>query len=566
MSAETLALYLKEVDTNHALRMQYLDMQYADPVDPMAAVRVLADDSHADIVGISVRYNTIEQMEKVIHVLKNSPRFQEKRKPFLVVGGVMPTFLAKEVVEKHPEVAVVSGEGELAMRELTRIVRDGGSLYEVPSLTFYDAEKGEIIQTPAVNLPLTETSVGGIIEELVPPLKAKGGIVWVSTSRGCPMDCSFCSVAAFREITGAKGVTRREVRPVEHVIDEIQALYANGLRHFVFADDEMLVQGSQDFVRWHKLAEGFNRIGNDITVQCSVRSDVIVNKKDKDGGVARIAALRALYEAGMTHVYIGFESGSPNQLRRYNKGETVEDHLEAIDRLRSIGILVGGGFIMFDPLMRLEEILENIKFLRDADLISVDRRDYVGDIFDMLRAQRDSAYIELLREEDLLREPIPNTLFYNYEFKDQRVRKVAETCIGLATEIDGFFETLKNAVFAKTMQDERGIGEKEDTKLLNHTLINMRLLDLTLLERLTNHAIDNSDFLVRDYDEAFEILVSQYREERKMIIDTLVDEIRSGKVETDAGEVLLSRILELPEFIEERAWGSVVIDATKKIF
>ncbi len=422
LGMETLALYLRQVDAGQTLEMQFLDMQYADIADPMAQVRLLSEDSTLDIAAISVRYNTFEQMCQIVEVFRTSSRFQQTRKPYLVVGGVMPSFMAKEIIEKFPEIGLISGEGELGLRELVRVIRSGGSLYEVPGLTFYDAVKSEIVQNPADNLPLTEISVGGIIKELVPPLRAKGGIVWISSSRGCPWDCSFCSVDTFREITGARGKTRREERPIEHVIGEMKALYLEGLRHFVFADDEMLVQNAQDLRRWYEFAEGFKSVGDDITVQCSVRSDVIFNNKDRDGGVARVTALTALYEAGMTHVYIGFESGSPAQLKRYNKSETVEDHLAAIDRLRKIGILAGGGFIMFDPLMSLEEILENISFLRRADLISLKRKDYVGDIFDMLRAQKESMYVELLKSEGLLREPIPNTLFYNYEFKDPRVR------------------------------------------------------------------------------------------------------------------------------------------------
>jgi len=559
LGVETLALYLKKVDVNNALKISFLDLQYAELNDPMAQVRSVADDPHNDIIGISVRYNTYQQMRQTIDTIRHSPRFQTEDRPLVLIGGVMPSFLAKETVEQYPEVVVISGEAELAVREAVKVRRNGGSRYEIPGATFFDEEKQEIVQTKPSNLPLEITSDGRIIEDLIPQLKAKGGIVWISSSRGCPWNCSFCTVSTFREFTGAKGKIRREIRPVADVIDELRALYSQGLKHFVFGDDEMLVKDPKDLSRWRELADGIKSIGNDITYQCSVRSDVIYNKKDTDGGKEREEALRALFEAGMTHAYVGFESGSPTQLKRYNKAETVEDHLMAITRLRQIGILVGGGFIMFDPLMKPEEILENIKFLRDADLISLNRKDYVGDIFDMLRAQRDSSYVAELKDRGLLREPIPDTLFYNYEFEDPDVKEVAETCISLAAETDVFFETLKNAVFAKTMQDERTGNENYDTILLNRILINLRLLDMNLLEKLTNQVLENKGHQEPE-SKTFDSLVTTYRKERKDIIASLVDEIRRGNVEQDAGEVLLSHILDLPDFEEEKQRDSIVID------
>lgn len=546
LGVETLALYLNKTMPKQ-VNMTFHDLQYED--DPLATVEQIGNNPEVDIIGISVRYGTFQHMKDILSKLSNSERFQQENPPFVVVGGVMPTFKHKEIVEEFPFIGVISGEAELGMRELTKAIRNKSSLYNVPSLTFFDKEKREIVSNTAKNVPMSEISVGEIIPDLLDDLKNKGGIVWVSSSRGCPWDCSFCSVATVREITGAKGKTRRESRPVEDVIGELQALYNNGFKSVVFSDDEMLDASPKDFDRWKKLADGIKKIGDDFSFQFSVRSDVIVNKRDKDGGKARAEAFHSLVEAGLEHVYIGFESGSITQLKRYNKAETPDDHFKAIDFLRKEGVLVGGGFIMFDPLMNLNEILENIDFLRKTDLISPNRKDYIGDVFDLLRAQEGTKYVQMLRNEGLLKEPIPNTLFYEYDFRDPKVRSIAETCIELAAEEDVFFEALKNAVFAKTMAEhtfESGIDP--EARLLNNYLISYRLQDLDLLERLVIDAKETEEGAKIIFDTS----ILQYRNKRKKITNRLVENLTDGSIkDKDTARTLMLLISQLPYYQED---------------
>ena len=541
LGIETLGGFLQK-NFGDTVAMQFIDLQYEGDAD--SAVDALIADPTIDILGISVRYATYGQMEQILARLSAFPRIQREKRPFVVVGGVMPSFTALEIVGRFPFASVVKGEGELAMLELTRTIRSGGSLHEVSGLTFFDEGSGAIISNPPRNVPLPEISSGTIIPDLIPKLVERRGIVWVSGSRGCPWDCNFCSVSAFREMTGANGKARREMRPVEDIIGELRALYNLGARAFVFADDEMLVGTPKDLKRWHALAEGVKTIGDDISLECSVRSDVIWNKDDKDGGHARREAFHALVDAGLSHVYIGFESGSPTQLRRYNKGEDVETHFRAIEILREEGVLVGGGFIMFDPLMNLKEIEENIAFLRKAELISHNRRDYVGDIFDMLRVQRGARYLDMLSERGLLGDPIPQTLFYTYRFEDSNIQHIAETCIGLAAEVDDFFEALKTSILSSAMVDDAQGIESPGAKLLQYYITELRLLDLSLLEDLVNATKEKSD-------ATFEDSVGAYRRNRRELLATLKSELQSSEMtDRDSVQVLISLIDRVPDFQE----------------
>jgi radical SAM superfamily enzyme YgiQ (UPF0313 family) len=77
----------------------------------------------------------------------------------------------------------------------------------------------------------------------------------------------------------------------------------------------------------------------------------------------RLELLRAI---GFRTLYVGFESGSDSQLRRYGKRSRRHDNVRAIELLRSVEISIDGGFITFDPLASLQEIEENLEFLEEV--------------------------------------------------------------------------------------------------------------------------------------------------------------------------------------------------------
>ena len=82
------------------------------------------------------------------------------------------------------------------------------------------------------------------------------------------------------------------------------------------------------------------------------------------------AVLLKLKEAGLRSLFLGIESGSDSQLRRYCKGVTAEQSVEAIELLTKLGIEQDIGYIIFDPLVTVDELMQTVEFLERCNLTS----------------------------------------------------------------------------------------------------------------------------------------------------------------------------------------------------
>lgn len=143
----------------------------------------------------------------------------------------------------------------------------------------------------------------------------------IQTSRGCPYNCSFCSVTRFF------GRTYR-VRPVEEVVREIEGMRQ---RLVLFVDDNII--GCRQHAR--RLFEALKGMRVRWLAQSSLN-------------IAFDAELLALAaKGGCVGLFIGFESLVAENIRRVGKAITnkVERFREAVRRIHDQGIGIEGAFI-----------------------------------------------------------------------------------------------------------------------------------------------------------------------------------------------------------------------------
>lgn len=135
----------------------------------------------------------------------------------------------------------------------------------------------------------------------------------VSTARGCPGSCSFCSGVPFwRKIL---------LRKVDDVIKELdylnKKLNKNTLIHFC---DSVITYPEKRFL---KLAEAISEEKYDLQFSCDVRADSI-NKNTS----------MALQNSNFKRICLGIEDCNNNILNLNYKGMTFDDNLKALNCLR----------------------------------------------------------------------------------------------------------------------------------------------------------------------------------------------------------------------------------------
>ena len=156
-------------------------------VDENLGVPDYAAMPHPDLVGITA---FTSQAERAYNV---AAEFRRRGVP-VVMGGIHATMCLAEASEQVD--AVVTGEAESVWGQVLEDVRQGG-LNQV-----YTGTALEMDQVPLAR------------HDLLPTGYRLGSI---QTTRGCPLNCSFCSVTAFNG-------GRYRARPIEKVVQEFKLI------------------------------------------------------------------------------------------------------------------------------------------------------------------------------------------------------------------------------------------------------------------------------------------------------------------------------------------------------
>ena len=189
-----------------------------------------------------------------------------------------------------------------------------------------------------------------------------------------------------------------------------------GKSAFTFTDEDFIgsdldgaIEIVQDLLSIHGLHFSF-----------SVRADNIVNVYDSDDQMAKRQSLfETLVDAGLYQIFVGIKSLSASQLKRYGKKISVESNVRAIEELNRIGVNYEAGFILFDPLLSQQELLENIIILERTQMWQK-----TGNLFNHLRPQKNSSYINLLDKMNFRGDYDPDTISFETSFVDGGVEEI----------------------------------------------------------------------------------------------------------------------------------------------
>jgi radical SAM superfamily enzyme YgiQ (UPF0313 family) len=153
-----------------------------------------------------------------------------------------------------------------------------------------------------------------------PPNEANSLLLRVT--RGCPWNrCTFCSMY--------KGM-KFEVRGLEEILGDIELardLYGDRIGTVFIGDSNSLVAKTEMLVK--VLNALFTSFPNIQRVTSYARAKTIAKKPLED--------LIKIYQAGLTRLHVGLETGDRELLKEIEKGATPEEMIEAGKRAKEAG-------------------------------------------------------------------------------------------------------------------------------------------------------------------------------------------------------------------------------------
>ncbi len=260
-------------------------------------------DNKPDLVGISF---TSFNRWGAYQIIKNIKKIDKDI--IVVLGGVHPSTLCEQLFRYfYRDIDfIIQSEGERPLFQLCNALENNQEYKNISGLVYKDGKGGIVankvteIERDLDKLPMPDYSYAG--EEI----KSKQ-IAYLITSRGCPVNCCFCSTSSFW------GQNVRMNSP-ERVRLEVEYVKSLGAKRIFFHDDTF----NLGIERTIKLAGILKKMAVEYVIQCRVKP---VNQE----------MIAALADSGCRHISWGVESLSDKMLAKINKKITKEEVRLAFD-------------------------------------------------------------------------------------------------------------------------------------------------------------------------------------------------------------------------------------------
>ena len=416
VNAEPLSVGSLAAFVMHELPESEVDIGVVGRPWPMAERRLLVrriGDGAYDVVGLSVPQTTLALAREILTDVRQA---SGDCYPLVVLGHALPMYAAQDFFEVDPDCVIVQGWGEAALVAVLRWYMHGHpGLHEIAGLI---TSSGGVAAAK-----IADRSASGNGLDVIPLRVAGDFFRRVESSRGCHYGkCTFC--------TRPPGDPRAWHRlPLARIEADIRALKALGVPVFTFADEDFFGNDMEGALAVNRLVSETG----DMTYSVSLRAD---NIWPLGGGAEALATrkseLAELRRGGLRKVFIGLESLSDSQLKRYGKGVTAKTSAMAAKLILDCDIDVELGFIPFDPLTTVAELAENVNALRRTGLWSA-----VGNVFVELRVQMGSSLMRSKRIENLVTSFDKEMMSWEWEFADNDTAEVHRLCMSWWSGING---------------------------------------------------------------------------------------------------------------------------------
>lgn len=224
----------------------------------------------------------------------------------VVMGGIHATMCDDEASSRVD--SLVTGEAESVWAQ---VLQDAARGCLKPR---YEGGRADMARTPPAR------------HDLLPTGYEFGSI---QTTRGCPLNCSFCSVSAFNGRTYRRRATADVVAEFEQI----------GEKLVLVVDDNLIGTRSDHVARAKELFRAM--IAADLRKKWLCQATINMADDDELLDLAR--------RAGCIGVFIGFESATDEglvEIRKQYHLNSRRDFRESVHRIQKHGICVAGSFII----------------------------------------------------------------------------------------------------------------------------------------------------------------------------------------------------------------------------
>ena len=327
--------------SQQGLPNEVFDTTFQSREDQLSYIR----EHRPKVIGI---YTNL--MTKVA-VLSQISRFKnvEGYHPQVVLGGPDVRYNWENYL-KHGADYLVVGEGEESFHELCRALLSDGSVGSVKGIA-RNTPQGPVMhegrdKIKDINqLPLPARDKIDLKAYLDVWRKHHGrAMINVSTQRGCPYTCKWCSTAVY-------GQSYRRRDPLK-VVDELELLKRDyGVQGVWFVDDVFTVSH-----KWlSSLHAEMTKRGLTIPFECITRAERMNDE-----------VLQQLKDMGCFRIWIGAESGAQKIIDRMDRRVDIHLVRDMIRRTREFGMEAGTFIMVGYPDETLADIRQTIQYLKSA--------------------------------------------------------------------------------------------------------------------------------------------------------------------------------------------------------
>jgi anaerobic magnesium-protoporphyrin IX monomethyl ester cyclase len=301
------------------------------------------------VLGIYTNLMTKLNVIRIINFVKQEPLLQHTK---IILGGPEVRNHAPAFLQQGADF-IVLGEGEESFRELCEhILFQKHKVSDIAGIIYRDgnetviknAEREKIKNLDILPFP-NRKKIN--LQQYFDAWKSRHGIssASVSTMRGCPYTCKWCSRAVY-----GLSYRRRSAAQVAEELQHIQKHY--DVDSVWFVDDVFTIS--------HKWLETFtdeiNKRNITLRYECITRADRMNEE-----------VIKLLKQSGCFRVWIGAESGSQKIIDLMDRRVDVEEVRSMIIMAKKYGIEAGTFIMVGYPGETEEDIKETLHHLKTSD-------------------------------------------------------------------------------------------------------------------------------------------------------------------------------------------------------